>query len=391
MGGAFLIALVSRVFVFLVAEIGVFVVPENVGEHWVVDVPCLYVFARWDSAWYMNIARWGYVNIQHYAFFPLYPLLVRMFSRSFNTVLPGDPSLVLSGFLVSNLLFLASSIIIYELTKMITGREDYAFYASLSFSFYPSSVFLSAVYSESTFLFFTFLALFCWEKEKLAYTTLCSFLASLTRPVGVLLAIPMLYDVLRKNRLKIKEAAADSLSTVKLRISVKEVMPRIRDLAVGLSPVLGYSVFLTYTFLQTGDFFTHYKVQASVWGTGLHNPIVALSQLKAENPMVQTLLQTVVTIFIIISVIPILSKLLNIKSSIIPMSYVLHSLGLLCIYLSVGEIRSFPRFTLTLTPNILWMAQTLQKGPVQRILLLALSLTLLVVGTLLFTNWYEFI
>jgi len=368
LGGAFLIALVSRVFVFLVAEVGVFVVPENVGEHWVVDVPCLYVFARWDSAWYMNIARWGYVNIQHYAFFPLYPLLVRMFSR-----------------------FLASSIIIYELTKMITGREDYAFYASLSFSFYPSSVFLSAVYSESTFLFFTFLALFCWEKEKLAYTTLCSFLASLTRPVGVLLAIPMLYDVLRKNRLKIKEAAADSLSTVKLRISVKEVMPRIRDLAVGLSPVLGYLVFLTYTFLQTGDFFTHYKVQASVWGTGLHNPIVALSQLKAENPMVQTLLQTVVTIFIIISVIPILSKLLNIKSSIIPMSYVLHSLGLLCIYLSVGEIRSFPRFTLTLTPNILWMAQTLQKGPVQRILLLALSLTLLVVGTLLFTNWYEFI
>src|SRR6476646_4959472 len=33
--------------------------------------------ARWDSVWYLSIARDGYADAAHTAFFPLYPLLAR--------------------------------------------------------------------------------------------------------------------------------------------------------------------------------------------------------------------------------------------------------------------------------------------------------------------------
>ena len=47
-------------------------------------------FARWDSVWFIHIADHGYDSKQVSAFFPVYPLVVRVLSHVFgSTVVAG--------------------------------------------------------------------------------------------------------------------------------------------------------------------------------------------------------------------------------------------------------------------------------------------------------------
>ncbi|MGB9826264.1 MAG: mannosyltransferase family protein, partial [Desulfofundulus sp.] len=65
---------------------------------------------RWDAGWYLKIAREGY-NQKSAAFFPLYPLLIHLFSR-----LGMNP--VAAGILISNLSLAGILAIFYRLARM---------------------------------------------------------------------------------------------------------------------------------------------------------------------------------------------------------------------------------------------------------------------------------
>ena len=382
---AFFLAIVSRIFIFFVAQIGEPLVPENFGSHWLIDIPYLHLFAKWDSIWYLNIARTGYLNPDHFAFFPLYPLLMKIFTLPSSDVIVSYRTLVLTGFLISNFFFLASSIVIFKLTRLLGGRDDYAFYASFFFSIFPSSIFLSAIYSESMFLFLTLGALYYWRKGSPLKVTLLAFAASLTRPVGILLVIPLLYDFVIEKYVNI---TYPSRNNIRVSILRKTVAKRNRKILALSSPILGYLSYVLFTYSRTGNPFAQFQAEESFWGTGYHDPIHALSLLNVHFSM-ELLFQVIIVSFFILALVPFISKILNIQTKIIPTSYLLYSAALLGLYLFIGEILAFPRFALTLIPIYMGMSYLSTKR-LPRLGLIVFSLIFLTIGTLLFTNWYEF-
>lgn len=43
-------------------------------------------FLKWDSQYFMGIAEYGYTHEKIYAFYPLYPLMIRYFSKCLQLI-----------------------------------------------------------------------------------------------------------------------------------------------------------------------------------------------------------------------------------------------------------------------------------------------------------------
>ena len=139
--------------------------------------------ARWDSVWYLSIARDGYDVHSKTAFFPLYPLLAQGVGLPFGSTLVG-------GIVVSGACFLAALTAIGRLATLELGREV-AVPAVLLVAFFPMSFFFSAVYSESLFLACSAGAFLAARHERWAWAGVLGGLAAATRSIGVLLVVPL--------------------------------------------------------------------------------------------------------------------------------------------------------------------------------------------------------
>ena len=75
--------------------------PVNGVDEWVRTI--LTPFARWDSIYFLKIAHDGYQWEQQYAFFPLYPLLMRHLASLLSLITGWSmySNLLLVGFLIS--------------------------------------------------------------------------------------------------------------------------------------------------------------------------------------------------------------------------------------------------------------------------------------------------
>ncbi len=139
---------------------------------------------RWDSIWYLQIAHSGYSNSHDPAFFPLYPLLIRVV----GWVVFSAP---LAGVLVSLASLLAGLEIVRRLTELELGREA-AGATVVLLAFTPMAVFFSAVYTESLFLALSAGMFLAARRERWLLAGILGGLAALTRVTGVLLMIPFL-------------------------------------------------------------------------------------------------------------------------------------------------------------------------------------------------------
>ena len=144
-----------------------------------------------DAQRYIQIAREGYVtegeNAINLVFYPLYPLLMRVFSL-------GVFDLAAVGMVLSRLLLMGSGAALYELAR-VDGDEKQAWFCVLLMAVYPFSMFSVGVYSESLFLFLTVLCMLLIRKEKTVLAGCAGFLAALTRVQGMLLIFPAVYHV----------------------------------------------------------------------------------------------------------------------------------------------------------------------------------------------------
>jgi Mannosyltransferase (PIG-V) len=164
--------------------------------------------ARWDGAWYLTIAHYGYLpelgpfTAQRAAFFPLYPLLIWMVS------LVGMAG-ALAGVLVSLAALLAA---LYALHRLVTlelstgyllpamarqvreriADRRVARLALASMAFGPMAFFLSADYSESLYLALSIGVFLQARRGRWMWVGVLGGLAAATRSTGVLLVLPAL-------------------------------------------------------------------------------------------------------------------------------------------------------------------------------------------------------
>ena len=139
-------------------------------------------FENWDAKHFLHIAKHGYIYEHSSAFFPLYPLLIRLLSRLV-------PFYTLSAVILNFLFFNLANVYLYKLTLLFfNGNQLVSIYTVLAFSFQPASIFFSAAYSESLYSFLTFAFIYYLHKSRdyLILSRSLLFLACLTRSNGLL-------------------------------------------------------------------------------------------------------------------------------------------------------------------------------------------------------------
>ena len=149
---------------------------------WQIDIGWgIGIWSRWDSSWFLDIARHGYVEPEKStAFFPLYPLLVKVL----GTVLGGH--YILAGIAVSLTACAVAFVLLYQLGRELLD-DNGAWRAVLYLSLFPMALFLGAVYSESLYLALALASFLFALRGRFAFAAVAIGLAILTRSAGVAL------------------------------------------------------------------------------------------------------------------------------------------------------------------------------------------------------------
>jgi hypothetical protein len=248
---------VTRVAVFALVAIGQVIIPFKTGPRDPSPVSLILSgLDRWDSGWYLAIVVNGYslnpaTHSGSVAFFPLYPLLVRL-------ALPVIRDPVVAGLLVSHLCFAAALILLYRLAAKRLG-DAVARRALILVLVFPFALFYSSIYTESLFLLLVVLAFTFAEEERWWLAGLMGLLCALTRLVGMAVAPALLLFYLQR----------------------RDYNWRRLDwgfFAPGLVP-LGLVLYMAYLYLRFHDPLSFYT--ASLYGWGRHNLVIALEEGSA--------------------------------------------------------------------------------------------------------------
>ena len=166
------------------------------------------VWARWDSVWFLRIAKHGYdaATGAASAFYPLYPGAVGVLGRVFFG------HYVLSGIVVSIAAAFGSFLLLHRVAEERLG-VDGARRAVLYLAVFPFALFLQAVYSESLYLLLTLAAFVLAERGRFLAAGAAAGLALLTRPLGIAL-LPALALLAWRKRERVRALAGLAVAPV---------------------------------------------------------------------------------------------------------------------------------------------------------------------------------
>lgn len=139
----------------------------------------------WDAAFYAHIARQGYTSWDLAAYYPLFAVVERVAAPLF-----GGSALV-AGVVLANVCELGTFGLVRVLAERELGRAA-AQRTLLYLALFPSAFFLAAAYPESLFLLLTVGVFLAFRSNHWVLAGVLAALATLARPFGVLLAIPLL-------------------------------------------------------------------------------------------------------------------------------------------------------------------------------------------------------
>ncbi len=144
---------------------------------------------QWDASNYVRIAHFDYQTPFDVAFFPLFPLLIKVIAY-----LLGHKGYFLIGTIISNGALLGTLFVLYQLAVDI-GGEKVAQRTLLYLCIFPTAFFFFAPYNESLFLFLTTSTFLAMRRQHWWLAGLLGLLAALTRSSGVLLVIPYIIEL----------------------------------------------------------------------------------------------------------------------------------------------------------------------------------------------------
>ena len=312
--------------------------------------PPLEIWARWDSEWYLLIAREGYgagTFLRDYAvgyhpedtagFFPLYPALLGLLERG------GIPE-VAAGVLLSNLALLAALTLLYLLVRE-EWDETAAVTAVWVLLGFPFSLFYSAVYSESLALALTLAAFLLARRKHWGWLGVAGFLCTLARPTGLLAAPALAWEV-------------------------KERGGGWRGYAALLGFPAGLAAFSAYCLREFGDPLVWAERQQR-WRGGISGPWEAFRRFLESSPRLHgahnSILELMFALAFLLALFPVLRRT--------PRSWGTYALLTVLVPLS-STLWSFGRLSLLTFPVFAWLGSTLRRDPAALAAYLSLALPL---------------
>jgi hypothetical protein len=335
-------------------------------------------WAHWDGAWYSEVAMEGYGTRapESTAFFPLYPLLVRLVG-----VLPGGPAVC--GVLISLLCTAFALFFVYRIAENLYGVRA-ARASTLALAFFPTAFFLNAVYTEALFLALAAGAVWAARvRGNLLLAGVFGALAAATRNLGVLLLIPLFVEWMRRRR-----------RTLGFR--------GLAGLVLVPAGLVAYAIFLRQRF---GDPLVFARQQNAYWERELTGPLTTLGRAWHDAGEGMKYVLDPSTLFLGAPAGPSLeaSNTLNLAFLVFFLLVMLVGLAVLPPELSVYALlivllpvltpapefplMSLPRFVLGAFPVFLVLGYLLSRSRVALIFYLVLGAGIGVALTALFTTW----
>lgn len=160
-------------------------------------------FGNFDGVHYLRIAQDSYSAQYSQAFFPLYPLLIRMFTEV-NILLPKDPNLdtrifvdpsfFYSGLILSNLVLLVALYFFYKLV-ILDYKKEIGLKSIILLLVFPTAFYFGSIYTESLFLLLTVGFFYLIRKQNFIAAGVLAALASATRIFGLLLLLVFIVEL----------------------------------------------------------------------------------------------------------------------------------------------------------------------------------------------------
>ncbi len=274
-------------------------------------------WANFDGVHYLMIAREGYRQYLQ-AFFPVYPLLVGLFSRLFLV----NPILV--GLGVSHIATLFGFYFFYKLSKLYDKKN--ALWSTAILAVYPASLFYAGVYPSGLYFFLATACLYAIEKRTWWWVGVLGLFAGATRIFGVYLML----------------AAFSEYSLLNQREKKKYVWP------LTLMP-LGLLVYMFYLWFSVGDPLAFFHQQplfgAHRTGSGLVMlPQVLWRYTKIFLTAAPTTFIYKVAVFEFLSFLLALALLVTSWRQGLKKSYLVYALAVVITPTLTGTLSSFPRY-----------------------------------------------
>lgn len=306
--------------------------------------------SNWDGNHYLSIAQNGYLGFQ-YAFFPLYPLLIRILSFLTQNYL-------LSAIIISLVSTFLSIKIFYRLVSLEFNKEV-AFESTSFLLIFPTSFFLLTAYTEGLFLLLAVSTFYFIKKDNLMLATLFAALATATRFAGIALSFALLSYAISRFGFK-----------------------KSWFVIFSFSGLIGYSIF---QLVQIGDPFyfieaqKHWQRSFAIPGLGFWETVKSYFTIPGFlNSYPMPLVDLIFSIFGVGMV------LRSIR--FLPSHYALYAIISILIPLTTPSLSSMPRFLLPIFP--IFIALSLIKNERVKLIYCAVSLSILVIFSALFINGY---
>ncbi|NWJ47775.1 MAG: glycosyltransferase family 39 protein [Chloroflexi bacterium] len=291
---------------------------------------------RWDTNWYIHIARFGYdIGNGTTNFPPLYPLLIAILGK----LLVGQH--MLAALLVSNIAYLAAMFYLYRLSALIFD-DEIARGTLVWLAVFPGAFFLLGGYTESLYLALACAAFYYGEKDRWVLAAVLAGLAGITRIQGFILILPLGYLYLQQRDWKWRKLDRNVL-------------------ALALAPSL-LALYFFYVYFMLGDhnFGNHLSIIWSVrfappWESFFGGLIAMFNPSNVSNLIYNVLDLVTLVIFICFSIVWWQRKL--------PRQYLIYIGTSLLVYLTragTGEFiwMSMTRYLVVLFPCFMLMAKS---------------------------------
>jgi len=321
--------------------------------------------ANFDGAHYLGISRRGY-GLYQQAFFPFYPRLIKFLTPIFA----GKD--LLAAIFISNFSLL---LLLYSFYKLILLDFDdqTARWATVFFLLFPTSFFLSCVYTESLFIFLVLTSFYTARTNHWLAAGIFGLLASYTRVTGVLLFPALLYEWYQVEKNKISKLE-----------KIKNLLP------VFLVP-LGLISYMKYLGNEYRDCLLFLHVQPFFGAERSGSRIILIYQvfwryLKMILTSKLDFLYFTVWLELLVAILLLIVFAYSIKKKI-RTSYLVFAILSFFVPTLSGTFLSLPRFALAFFPCFIYLG-TIKNKVIRISLLTIFGITFLISSVLFFRGYW---
>ena len=328
-----------------------------------VENPLLYSRANFDGNHYLTIAHRGYGYAQQ-AFFPLYPNLIRYFSKYLTPIN--------SAVAISIISFFIAIIFLVKLVNLDETNTSVAKWTVISLLAFPTSFFFGSVYTEGLFLMLVVLSFYCARTKHWWLAGIFGALASYTRFVGIFLLPALIFEWHQQ------------LENRNWKLEVGKLLPLL------LIP-MGLLVYMSFLNKTTGDPLAFIHAQ-KLFGQGRSEKFILLYQVfwryikmiftvDLKNPIYPTVaLEFVTGVAFLWASIMVAIRQRKSYAIFATLSFLIPTL--------TGNLVSLPRYILTAFPFFIGYGRFLSQYKYLRQVIMTVSYVLLVVYLTMFVRGY---